>query len=1839
MSAPQTLSIKNTNGNLYFTSDAYFQSKCSSLNINVAYNGISQIESDNTNILRSINSNVLLETYTGSIVLNSQQVSNSASILLNAKSAGGGISLLSDIGGITANSLGNIDLLSWHSNINIGVFPSANPNDYTGNVNIESQYQINNSCDDFTVIANDAIKFISLTGDITFGNTPNSSIITFQNGNVLLNQTSSTLNRQLDINISKSSNASTGYDGITVKTSNATVASDLTLQTTDSNAVISLGIQPASSIHAKYREYTAYQNGYNVIAVSGPEFTVADIGYSIYWSTSGYTDIITNIGTTILAPDSLFPTNITAIGAYTGATSKLYKVVIDSTTGTYNTFRWSNDGGDTFAPANTFIPITTSTIALENGISIVFSALTGNQLGAYWNFWAKITAVIGTFRTSLATQKMWTLQPYTAYLNTSTISDIQLGTAGNEVARITADGVVSIGQPKPSASVEISSASGVAKLANEYNLNYQINPAIASFPDGTYVITWEDAQQDGSGYGVYAQHYQNNGQKLGAQFQVNITTLANQSYPQISARNQLNSTDYIIVWQSETSVGSGVFDIYAQIFIQGKPLKPLMDIPIYTYSDPLHNSIYPTVAGLADGTYLITWSSYVLDGASHYFYIYGNTIDNAGNIGTKFIINQTSLTNNILPYVAPLSLNDPTLPNGFVVAFMRQYNASPPQYKVFYQLFNSARVAQSASDNQIITNDPSPTITDGQISCCGLTSGGFSVSFYRNFDANTAIYALNMSVVGQSSNTSGTITNISGIQISVSVTSRYNIGELILINTTYTEKIYDVSYTLNGFGNIIGALITLSTGYRSIVAMTYATNSTTPQTTNYMVNSSILVEDAERVNLPQTPVQPSIGIFKFRRPLSQVIEIQPNELMIVWTNGNIPRIYYQLLQTSTLLPYSSNSGETQINSVYSTLKQRDTTTAKLAYKNGNMAGFAMAWDIESMDASLSGIYQVVENLNPLLLAYSGDGANFSIAQNGFVGIGTQQPAELLHVVNFNPTISPNSNVVIQNQNNEILTSDVGVGRCNINMTNGSSILLGSINAGYSNYYQALNPQFESLVAYFTMDGSSGDSIITDISPNGLVGYLNGFDIINCWVPSVINNGLQFVSSSNYVDLGNGITLNGLAVSSSFSISLWVNISPNDPESGNTMYLITNGGNPAITGTYILKYDSSSTLTFIIVDDGSNANTISAVANINDGLNHHIVVAGDNVTNQATLYIDSVEVGYCALTSTISAAPPSARVYLGSSDGTNNIFRGIMDEVRIYKTRLNSSDISALYKYGSQQLGQLSFSSSKVGSLIVDDTGRTQELSIRASPYKKISGSLSTSSANAGITGTDTYFTTELKVGDTLVLNPSLELVVVAIKSDILLIANRPTSNDNYPNVCRKPPITGFYNSDGYLRGLVNQEGNLLIATPSPSTDNPTLTATGHYNPTCKLEVFGDDGNSNSQPFINLINSNTNVSNGSNETRIQFQNSTNAYSSNIQTLAYINGSHYGANPDSQGQLTVFVNNGSGARETMSIKSNGYMGLGYQVAPKGILHILDSNNANVVVMSSGNNQLVYGELNRIHFAGLTSSTSAGSDPDKFALSAIQGCSDSANDNVAGRLDLLTNSADGNGIQQRLSILNNGNVGVSITQPQNLFQVGAKAIAVIGITGTLAGTAITLSFPFTDDNILGGFIVFNDSTQTTRRLVSRVSPSQFQTDVSGSVAGGTPVSFYYAGLNVDTGGNVSIGISTTQSRFHVEGALSTAISIVNTAGTYTITNRDSTLLINATIGTITLVLPAIVGAGIIGRIYIIKRIDGVLGNSVIITTADSVPIEGIIGNYTIATQYTTIRLQNDGSNWWII
>jgi hypothetical protein len=130
-------------------------------------------------------------------------------------------------------------------------------------------------------------------------------------------------------------------------------------------------------------------------------------------------------------------------------------------------------------------------------------------------------------------------------------------------------------------------------------------------------------------------------------------------------------------------------------------------------------------------------------------------------------------------------------------------------------------------------------------------------------------------------------------------------------------------------------------------------------------------------------------------------------------------------------------------------------------------------------------------------------------------------------------------------------------------------------------------------------------------------------------------------------------------------------------------------------------------------------------------------------------------------------------------------------------------------------------------------------------------------------------------------------------------------------------------------------------------------------------------------------------------------------------------------------------------------------------------------------------------------------------------------------------------------------------------------------------------------------------------------------------------TAIKLYYPGLNVNNNGNVAVGTTSTTSRLHVEGAISTAISTISTVGTYTVTPRDSTLLVNAVSGVITISLPTC--ADCTGRIYVIKKVDSSV-NNVNITSAGSESIDGS-ATRSLTAQYQVIRVQSNGVNWWII
>lgn len=1826
MSAPQTLSVVNQNGNFNFTSQALIHSKASGLNLNIVgtfNNGVAQIESDNNNIIRSINGDARLESYNGNIVINSKNTNSNSAISISAVGSGGGVNIYGDTGGITANSSGNVSIAS-STDINLGFIPPSGA--ITSNINLEATSTINNISEDYNIVASDTINIISLTGDINLGTGANSSIIRFHNGNVLINEITSSLDRQLDIGVSDGSTYPTdtgiSYNGIAVNSSNISVAADISLLTSDGNAAISLGVQPSSSTNAIYRTYIAYQNGTAIIPVSGPEFTNADIGTSLYWSDGNEAiDTIISIGTVIIPPSNVYATfNLSTSGTYTGNTSKIYRVQIDSN-GVPDTFRWSDDAGLTYKAI--YQPITSGSIPLELGVEITFQSTTGNTLNDYWTFQTKMTAIVGISRNISNTQKLYSLQPYAGYLKTSTLSDIQISTSGTEIMRFTQDGLIGINQSQPTATLEIRNNIGTSSLVNEYNTDYQINPYVASFSDGGYVVIWENADLVGSSISITLQRFLADGEKYGSQLQVNNMSLNDMSFPCVASRNVLNSRDCIVVWQHEEVPNSGEYDIYAQIFIDGVILKPTMDIPIYTFTINPNSNAYANVIGLTNGSYLIVWSSTVGSVVG----IFGKIIDNSGNVGSLINISQTNSNIYIYPFAGALSMADPLLPGGAVVAFMKLIPYTNYMFEIYYQTFDSSMVAQYPNDIEVIT-DATPSLTDGLVSSFGLSTGGFVISFYRNYNPNMNNYSIGMLVEGQTSLTSGTITNVSGLQLIVGGlgTARYVVGEIIVINNTYEEKIKNVVYN---FGD---AIITLDNGYKSVVAFGYNTSSITPYFYNYNVNTSLLETDPERLNS-------IIGdnIFKFNRPLAQIIEFVPGtSLAVSWTSGTIPRIYYQLLNLSdgTLL-----GNETQISSIYSGLKQRNQSMATVIHGNGTIAGIAMTWDIETLDTSLSGIYQTfISPTRPFISIYNGM-ANLTLTQPGFLGIGTSQPLDKLHII----TSDTSSNIILQNTNTHIQT----VGGLNNFKFKDGSYDLAIIKSGYSNNYQALNPAFDNLIAYYKFDETAGYSVINDSTANGYQGYLQNFDIINCWVPGIINGGLEFQGVNSYVDLGLVAAFNSLAVGQSFTISMWVQISTAIP-TGIIWTLFTNSNNIAIPGSFKISIVELGGSALVKIQLTDSIGITSSFSNniVNDGNWHNIVMSYNISTLAIQIYFDG-QFDNQAITNTIILFGTGIESFIGTDDTNNNFYRGLLDEMRIYSTLLTLDEIETLYSYGNQIKGKITFltqnganatitnASDLTNGFTIDDTGKIQGLQTKSHPFVKLTGTYTTNSSNNSITGLGTLMTAELQVGDTIQFDNATSLNITKILNDTTAFVDRPTSNSNSKNVIRKPAIMSFYDIDNKFKGIMNYNGNLLIG----STSNvPNITASnGIFTTDRKLEIAGDNTSGN-QPIISITSSNSSTyTDGSNETRLEFRKSMNTNCSNIQTLAYINVEHQGSINDTKGQMRMFVNNGTTPKETMTIKNDGHVGIGFQVNPKGILQVLDPDNANVVIMSSSNAEVVYGENSTIYFSGTTSSQDNSSNITLFSLAGISGSSDYPAINVSGRLDFLTNNyVDAVGVQQRMSINSDGNVGVCITEPYNLFQVAPKASLIPGTTATQSGSTITLNENFLDDGIIGGIAVFDNDFQTTRRINNRPNNTMLTVDQPGTVAV-APITLYYPGLNVDRNGNVAVGNTLASSKLHVEGAISTAIKTINslTTTSYTLTNRDSTILGDCSVAIITLTLPSVIG--ISGRCYVIKKIDGTVNNLSILSTNGLIDGSGI--GYTLSTQFKYVKVQTDGSNWYII
>ena len=153
------------------------------------------------------------------------------------------------------------------------------------------------------------------------------------------------------------------------------------------------------------------------------------------------------------------------------------------------------------------------------------------------------------------------------------------------------------------------------KIGSEFRINStttgsQLYPEVSQLSDGGLIVAWQDSSLDGSNEGVFAQKIDVLGNKIGTEFQLNDYATDAQTTPFVQS---LKSGGFIATWNSNGQDGSGS-GIFGQRFDNsGNKVGDEFQINSYTNSDQKNPHRHP-ISELENGNLVMTWSSSGQDG-------------------------------------------------------------------------------------------------------------------------------------------------------------------------------------------------------------------------------------------------------------------------------------------------------------------------------------------------------------------------------------------------------------------------------------------------------------------------------------------------------------------------------------------------------------------------------------------------------------------------------------------------------------------------------------------------------------------------------------------------------------------------------------------------------------------------------------------------------------------------------------------------------------------------------------------------------------------------------------------------------------------------------------------------------------------------------------------------------------------------------------------------------------------------------------------------------------------------------------------------------------------------
>jgi len=143
-------------------------------------------------------------------------------------------------------------------------------------------------------------------------------------------------------------------------------------------------------------------------------------------------------------------------------------------------------------------------------------------------------------------------------------------------------------------------------LVNTTTSEQQAEPDIAINASDVALVTWSSRHQDGSDWGVYAQRLSADGNKLGVEFLVNTNTEDSQSGATV-----IDSGDaFTVAWQSRNQDGDG-WGIFAQ---QIDPSDGLVGEELQVNDIQTGNQLEVALAQIDQGQMVATWTNGIADG-------------------------------------------------------------------------------------------------------------------------------------------------------------------------------------------------------------------------------------------------------------------------------------------------------------------------------------------------------------------------------------------------------------------------------------------------------------------------------------------------------------------------------------------------------------------------------------------------------------------------------------------------------------------------------------------------------------------------------------------------------------------------------------------------------------------------------------------------------------------------------------------------------------------------------------------------------------------------------------------------------------------------------------------------------------------------------------------------------------------------------------------------------------------------------------------------------------------------------------------------------------------------